>query len=129
MLQPTVTKPGARTIKLHPRACVDPTRWVWPLPAIEDAIPRVLTHTNDERHAIEVGYGDSGGVSSLVPVYAVHEGTIRLARARVKASADLLGLRVVRADLEDGFDHCDPPVQNGTSSSIGCPMRLSRGLR
>src|SRR5688500_8876949 len=49
-------------------------------------------------------------------------------RALVEARAELVGLGVVRADLEDGFLH-GFSFQKGTSSSIGWPIRLSRGRR
>jgi hypothetical protein len=87
MLQPiTFKKSRKRLIKLNPHACRNPKSWVWPLPEIDGSLPRVLSHANDERLAIELGYADRTA-DSLVPVYAIHEGTIVLARETVSGFA------------------------------------------
>lgn len=75
---PTITR--KRMIKLQPRRCVDQSRWVWPLPAFENVRPRIVNHANDSRLAVDIGYGDARPTETLVPVYAVHDGTIELAR-------------------------------------------------
>lgn len=80
MLFPTTVKATKRTIKLSPRACLDPKRWFWPLPAYEDVQPRIVGRSNDSRLAVDIGYGDALPRTHLVPVYAVQDGVIQLAR-------------------------------------------------
>lgn len=82
MLQPLNIKSSARTIVLRPRACAQPDRWVWPLPSIGAAMPGVRSVVGDDRLGLMLGYEDGDRTkSSIVPVYAVHEGTIKLATA------------------------------------------------
>ena len=86
MLQPlTINKSRKHLIKLDPRACRNP-RWVWPLPEIDGALPCVLAHANDARLTIDVGYADRRA-HALIPVYAIHEGVIQLARKTVSGFA------------------------------------------
>jgi hypothetical protein len=80
VLLQTNIKPRRRTIKLQARTSLESDRWVWPLPAIEAAKPRVLAHGADSRLGVELGYADNDTNAVLVPVYAVHRGTIQLAR-------------------------------------------------
>ena len=80
MLFPPTIKATKRTIKLRPRDCIEPNRWVWPLPSYDTAQPRIVRHANASSFAVDIGYGDAQPPQQLVPVYAVHDGTIQLAR-------------------------------------------------
>jgi hypothetical protein len=50
----------------------------------------VLAHANEARLAVDVGYADRDATNALVPVYAVHEGTIQLARETVSGFSMVL---------------------------------------
>lgn len=80
MLFTAPIKTSKRTIKIRPRGCLDRNRWVWPLPAYENTRPRIVGHVDDATPAVDIGYGEERPPQTLVPVYAVHDGTIELAR-------------------------------------------------
>lgn len=62
---------------LVPDARPDRDRWCWPLPALGSARPCVIRRGDDSRLTIEVGYQHRA--EAVVPVYAVHDGALRLA--------------------------------------------------
>ena len=132
MLQTINIKSPARTIKLRSRACHDPDRWMWPLPAISDGRPCVLACANDARLAIDVGYAERDATSSLVPVYAVHDGTIQLARKTVSGFALVIDhhgewssyyARLHRMTCTPTWDDSRPKVRVRAGQIIGYTKR------
>jgi hypothetical protein len=55
----------------------DHSRWYWPLPAIGNAYPHVVTRDDSDRKGIAIGYDLH--TKAIVPVYAAHDGAIRVA--------------------------------------------------
>ena len=73
------TRHQARSIgyTLAPDARPHCDRWYWPLPALGTSQPCVVSRHNGERPGIEIGYELRSG--AIVPVYAAHDGVIRVA--------------------------------------------------
>jgi hypothetical protein len=128
MLFPTTVKATKRTIKLRPRACLDPKRWVWPLPAYEDVQPRIVGRSNDSRLAVDIGYGDALPRTQLVPVYAVQDGVIQLARKTDSGFALVVEhqrewstyyARLARMSCSPTWDQSRPKVRVCAGSLLG----------
>jgi len=62
---------------LAPDARPDPGRWYWPLPALGTSQPRVVARDDGGRSGIAIGYELPS--DAIVPVYAAHDGAIRVA--------------------------------------------------
>ena len=57
----------------------DDDAWIWPLPRLAGEKPSIVTHVNNERCAVDVGYERLDFNELFVPVYAARAGTISYA--------------------------------------------------
>lgn len=129
LLQPTIkATTRGRKIKLRPLACTNPNHWVWPLPAFANAQPGIVGHADDSLMAVDIGYPDPPSESVLVPVYAVHEGTIQLARETVSGFAIVVDHhgesssyygRLHRMICSPTWDDARPKLRVGAGQLIG----------
>jgi murein DD-endopeptidase MepM/ murein hydrolase activator NlpD len=53
--------------------------WIWPLPELNGAQPRLLRHTDPERVDVDLGYRDTTRLPRFVPVFAARDGVVALA--------------------------------------------------
>lgn len=53
--------------------------WVWPLPRLDGATPRVLSFWEPSQGSVDIGYQDRATERSPVPVFAVQDGIVSYA--------------------------------------------------
>jgi murein DD-endopeptidase MepM/ murein hydrolase activator NlpD len=79
------TRPARRAVcaarfRLRPEAKpIEDGAWFWPLPRLVGQAPRVITHVNDERCGVHLGYDRLTFTNLFVPVYAAQGGTVSFA--------------------------------------------------
>lgn len=78
-LIPLGPKPDARFELRTDARPADDGHWFWPLPRLAGEHPRVISHANDDRLGVDIGYEHLAFTELFVPVFAVQGGTVSFA--------------------------------------------------
>lgn len=75
----TLPRPNTRFVLGDDAKPADDPRWFWPLPRLAGESPRIISHANDGRRGVDIGYERLAFSQLFIPVYAVRAGTVSFA--------------------------------------------------